>query len=126
MLARAKRTRLYAALHEADLLAFLGGCEPGIADLVIAADVFVYVADLEPVFAAIHQALGRGGLFAFTVQANAEDGVALGEDARYAHGERYLREGAISAGFEIARFDPVSTREDRGASVPGFLVVLAR
>ena len=126
MLARARRTRLYAALHEADLTAFLAVRESGSADLVLAADVFVYLAALEEVFGAVHRVLERGGLFGFTVQAHAGEDVILGEDARYAHGERYLRDLAAGGGFDVARFERVSTREDRGQPVPGFLLVLAR
>ena len=126
MLARARRTRLYTALHEADLASFLASRPSGSAGLVLAADVFVYVAALEGVFREVHRVLERRGLFAFTVQAHAGDGVVLGEDARYAHGERLLRDLAAAAGFKIFRFDPVSTREDRGEPVPGFLVVLTR
>ncbi|HVL73861.1 MAG TPA: methyltransferase domain-containing protein [Beijerinckiaceae bacterium] len=126
MLALARRTRLYAALHEADLVAFLLGQDGGSADLVVAADVFVYLADLGPAFSATHRVLERRGLFAFTVQAHAGEGVVLGDDARYAHGEASLRDLADRAGFTVAAFERVSTREDRGEPVPGFLLVLER
>jgi predicted TPR repeat methyltransferase len=126
MLAEAAKTGAYRALHERALLPFLQAAPEGGADLVVAADVFVYVSDLAPVFAAAHRALGAGGLFAFTVQAHAGDGVALGEDARYAHGEPTLRRLAAATGFTTALFEPASTREDRGADVPGFLMALAK
>jgi predicted TPR repeat methyltransferase len=126
MLAQAAKTRLYDALHEGDLAGFLRSRPAASADLVVAADVFVYLADLAIVFAETRRVLERGGLFAFTVQAHEGAGVVLGEDARYAHGEPLLRDLADAAGLAVVLFERVSTREDRGEPVPGFLVVAER
>jgi predicted TPR repeat methyltransferase len=126
MLAQARKTRLYRNLHEGDLTAFLETGAGGEADLVLAADVFVYSGDLARIFRAAHRALGRGGFFAFTVQASHGDAFVLGEDSRFAHGEQYLRDLGDKTGFAIITFDRVSTREDRGEPVPGFLAVLER
>lgn len=126
MLDRARATGLYDALHEGDLVAFLAERRDGEADLVVAADVFVYMAGLEAAFREACRVLGRGGLFAFTVQAHESDGYALGEDARYAHGEAYLRRLAGETGLAVSVFERASTREDRGAPVPGFLAVLRK
>jgi predicted TPR repeat methyltransferase len=49
----------------------------------------------------------------------------LGEGGRYAHSEPYLRRLAAECGFDVARFEQVSTRDDRGEPAPGFLAVLA-
>jgi predicted TPR repeat methyltransferase len=126
MLAAARKTRLYNGLHEGDLLGFLRGQDGRSADLVVAADVFVYIATLDDTFGEVHRVLARGGLFAFTVQAHAGEGIVLGADARYAHGESYLRGLAAQTEFTVALFERVSTRQDRGADVPGFLIVLER
>jgi predicted TPR repeat methyltransferase len=125
MLAKARKTRLYARLHEGDLVDFLNGRGEASADLVVAADVFVYLASLEAAFRAARRALARDGLFAFSVQAHDGDGFALGEDARYSHGEPYLRRLAAGTGFTVALLERASTRQDRGEDVPGFVAVLA-
>ncbi|MBB4042101.1 putative TPR repeat methyltransferase [Microvirga flocculans] len=126
MLEKAARTKLYAALHESELVSFLSGRKDAEADLVVAADVFVYMAALDAVFREAHRVLGREGLFAFTVQAHEGADFILGRDARYAHSEAYLRALAERTGFSVAILEPVSTREDRGVPVPGFLAVLQR
>ncbi len=79
-----------------------------------------------PRFAEAHRVLERDGFFAFTVQGHDGEGVVLGEDARYAHGEDYLRGLAARTGFATIIVERVSTREDRGKPVPGFLAVLER
>lgn len=124
MLAKAKRTHLYDRLHESGLLGFLNTAGERTFDLVTAADVFVYLAALDTVFSAVRRVLARRGLFAFTVQAFDGEGFALGEDARFAHGEGYLRGLAAAAAFDVVLFERVSTREDRGEPVPGFVAVL--
>jgi predicted TPR repeat methyltransferase len=126
MLAQAAKTRLYDALHEGDLVGFLRSRPAASADLVVAADVFVYLANLAGVLAETRRVLERGGLFGFTVQAHEGAGVVLGADARYAHGEPLLRDLAEAAGLAVVLFERVSTREDRGEPVPGFLVVAER
>ena len=126
MLEKAQKTRFYDALHEGELVTFLGGRGTAEADLVVAADVFVYMAALDAAFREAHRVLKREGLFAFTVQAQEGEGFVLGEDARYAHGETYLRGLADASGFTVVIFERVSTREDRGVPVPGFLCVLQR
>ncbi len=126
MLEKAAKTKLYAALHENDLVGFLSGRPTGEADLVVAADVFVYMASLEAAFREAHRALRPEGLFAFTVQTHDGAGYVLGADARYAHGESYLRELAQTTAFGIVLLEQASTREDRGEPVPGLLAVLQR
>ncbi|MFL5215080.1 MAG: methyltransferase domain-containing protein [Microvirga sp.] len=124
MLAKARKTHLYDRLHEGDLVGFLAGCGEASADLLVAVDVFVYMASLAPAFRAARRVLARDGLFAFSVQAHDGDGFALGEDGRYAHGEAYLRRLAAECGFTVAFLEEASTRQDRGEDVPGLVTVL--
>ena len=84
------------------------------ADLVLAADVFVYVAALEAIFGEVHRVLKPGGFFAFTVQAHDGDGVILGADSRYSHGEPYLRALAETTGFGVAAFEHSQQMARRG------------
>jgi predicted TPR repeat methyltransferase len=126
MLEKARRTKLYADLHEGELVGFLSGRAAGEADLVVAADVFVYMASLDAAFREAHRVLKAEGLFAFTVQAHGDEGYLLGADSRYAHSEAYLRDLAAQTGFTIVLLEKASTREDRGQPVPGLLAVLQR
>lgn len=126
MVRKAEAKRLYDELACGDLVDWLQAREQGRADLVLAADVFVYLADLAPVFAATARSLRPGGLFAFTVQRHDGDGVLLGADQRFAHGEAYLRSLATSASLDPVILDTAATRQERGKDVPGLLLVLSR
>jgi predicted TPR repeat methyltransferase len=127
--ARAKTTTsgapLYDKLAVAGLTEFLASRPDHAADLVIAADVFVYVGDLAPAFAQSARVLKPGGVLAFTVQSHEGEGVIVGEDRRFAHAEGWLRERLEEVGLHPLTVTSASTRQDRGAPVPG-LIVLAR
>lgn len=123
---RADGTPLYDKLAIAGLTSFLTSRPDQSADLVIAADVFVYLGELGPSFAQSARVLTRGGLLAFTVQSHEGEGVIVGEDRRFAHAEGWLRERLRAAGLSTVLVEPASTRQDRGAAVPGLLVVAKR
>lgn len=123
MLAQAGKTRRYAALREGDLVADLQGRPNGSLDLALAADVFVYLADLAPALAECRRALARDGLLAFTVERHSGDDVVLGEGGRYAHARPHVEAALAAARLIPVLVEEVSTREERGEPVPGLLVV---
>ncbi len=128
-LARAKAWQgrpLYDRLAEGELGRFLAGQAGGCADLCLAADVLIYVADLGPVLAEIGRVLRPGGLAAFTVQSHDAAGTALGADGRYAHAEAHIAAAAAAAGLEILTLQSADVRREGGAPVPGRVVVLRR
>jgi predicted TPR repeat methyltransferase len=126
MIEQAKGKRIYDRLATAELLDFLNSEPEASADLVVAADVFVYIGDLAPVLAAISRVLEPGGLLAFTAQQWSGESFQLGEDLRFSHGEPYLRARAAKTGFAIVELKPATTRKDRGADVPGWVAILLK
>lgn len=126
MLSVAARRGLYRNLVEGEVVAHLAGLETGTRyDLILAADVLVYIGDLAPLFGQVKQRLAEPGLFAFTAQKREGDGFTLGDDLRFAHSARYIAETAAAAGLEVSTLEPVSTRKDAGRAVPGLVVVLS-
>ncbi len=126
MIAVAARTGLYAALNVGEVVDELDRRAPASADLIVAADVLVYLGDLFPLFREAARVLQPGGLFAFTVQSHGGHGFNLGVDARYAHSEEYLRTVADVSGMPVVSFAKASTRQDRGLDVPGYAMVLTK
>jgi predicted TPR repeat methyltransferase len=127
MLERARATGAYDALHAAELLAHLQQQAAASLDLVLSADVFIYLGELDPVFAAVRRALAPGGVFAFSVEsAPAGSDVALLPTARYAHGSAYLQTLASRHGLVHARTPEATTlRLEQRRPVAGQLWWLA-
>jgi predicted TPR repeat methyltransferase len=132
MLAAARAKGLYDDLVQGEITAFLArevapdrAGARGRYDLVMAADVFAYMADLAPVAAAIARVTVAGGLFAFTAETHAGGGVMLGEKLRYAHGAAHVRDALAAAGLDLLDLRDAATRTEAGVAVPG-LVVVAR
>lgn len=123
-IARAKG--LYASLEAGDLTAFLDGRQAGAADLVVAADVFVYCADLGPILAAAARALEPEGLLAFTVETHDGAGVMLGAGLRYAHARTHVEALIAAQPYRLLVLEPASTRREGGQPVPGLVVVAVR
>ena len=129
MVAKAAGKGIYDALVVAELTEYLAGQPEDSHDLILAADVMVYIGDPAQVLAGAARALRPEGLFVFSVQSGAEampEGFRIGADSRFAHEERFLRRRAEAAGFAITLCEPVATRRDGGAPVPGFLLALRR
>jgi predicted TPR repeat methyltransferase len=84
MIERARATSLYAELEVADMVRGLRGQPDSGADLVLAADAMVYLADLAPVLNEAGRVLVAGGVLACTVETHEGDGVIIGGGLRYA------------------------------------------
>lgn len=122
MVLRAGQRGVYDELHCEDLVATLARARD--VDLVVAADVFIYVGALEPTFAACATALRSGGMLAFSVERTERDGYALQPTLRYAHGAPYIRRLAAAHGFVVERAEPSVLRIDSGHPVDGELYLL--
>ncbi len=128
MIERARRKNLYDRLEARDLTEALDRYSQADArfNLILAADVFVYCADLTLIASLVAQILARDGLFAFTVETHAGGGVILGPKLRYAHGEAHVRLALEAAGLDLLELKPVSTRNEADVPVPGLLIVAGR
>ncbi len=91
--------------------------------LILAADVFVYVNDLKPILAGVAQLLAPGGLLAFTVETHAGDGIKLLPTLRFAFGEAYLRETITESRLTLLRLSAAAVRTEKGVPVHGLVVV---
>lgn len=126
MIEQARAKNVYDELAAADLLEFLHANDEAKYDLVLAADVFVYCSDLAPIAAASTRVMKPGALFAFTVETHPGSDSLLQGTLRYAHGEDHVRTAIDGAGFKLSQLAPVSTRTEKGAPVPGLLVIASR
>jgi predicted TPR repeat methyltransferase len=124
MVDQARATGAYRHVEQGDLLGFLRARNEG-ADLVIAADVFIYVGALDEVFAAVRQRLKASGCFAFSVElARGADDLQLRPSLRYAHSQAYVERLAQAHGFRLRQTWQAPLREDQQRPVMGLYVLL--
>lgn len=126
MIEEARRKGIYDRLAVGDIAQFLAGQPHASAHLVIAADVFAYVADLADVCAAVARVLAPGGLFGFTVETHDGEGAIVGAKMRYAHGETFVRAAIADARLTVVELKSASTRTENRIPVPGLLVLARR
>jgi predicted TPR repeat methyltransferase len=123
MILQAMARGIYDRLEPGEIAAVLAGW-PDRYDLVLAADVAVYIGDLGPLFAAARGVLRPGGLFALTAEAQDEEGWRLGDHHRYLHSAGYLAATAAVAGFTVAEVEAAWARRENGTPLPGWVAVL--
>jgi predicted TPR repeat methyltransferase len=126
MIAEARQKGLYEQLITGDITQYLAAQSAANAHLIIAADVFAYVADLADVCAAAARALAPGGLFGFTVETHDGEGAIVGVKMRYAHSEKFVRDALAQARLTLARLTRASSRTENRVPVPGLVVVARR
>jgi predicted TPR repeat methyltransferase len=126
MLAKARELGVYDRLEQADIVDFLGRPDEH-HDLVLAADVFIYVGDLAPVFGALQRVMA-GGVFCFSVELADEPGAdfRLLPSLRYAHSVPYLLRLAEQHGFAAVATERAPVREEQRQVIEGLYVYLRR
>jgi predicted TPR repeat methyltransferase len=96
----------------------------GAFDLILAADVFIYVGDLAPVFPAAAAALRALGRFAFVVEADDGTDYVLRPTRRYADPPEYIRALARSCRFADGSRRRAFLRMQGGQPIEGDVYVL--
>ncbi len=125
MLRKALEKGVYDHLAKADISAFSYSGPK--ADLVTAADVFIYMGALQPVVSTVAGLLADGGLLAFSLEKLAgDDDFRLQPSRRYAHSENYVRRLLEQNGLTLLSLDERALRQDRGEPVAGMIVVAGR
>lgn len=126
MLRLAEARKLYRALHEGEIAQFLHEANAR-WELIVAADVFVYVADLRPIFRGVFERLVPGGRFAFSIERSGNGGTELlPQTGRYRHdGERLAQELAAAGFVDVVR-EAAVLRQEHHEPVEGEFLLARR
>ena len=126
MLDRARRKGVYDAVHLEDVHDCLGRCaaEATAFHLVLAAELFIYIGNLEPIFQGFAEVLAPGGLFAFSVEGTDGGAFKLLRTGRYAHADDYVRALASRHGLSVDASDEIEIRQQAHELAAGRLYVL--
>jgi predicted TPR repeat methyltransferase len=125
MLRKAQALKAYDELRHGDVAEFLAACDESF-DLVVAADVFVYVGALAAVFRSLAQRVPPGGVFCFTVEESREQELVLRASLRYAHSEAGIRRLARENGFAVTAMERRAVRQEERQAIAGLFFWLTR
>lgn len=126
MLSLAAQKKVYDELISDDMNHFLEG-KFSAFDLILAADVFVYVGRLETIFSLVSEALKPGGHFLFSVEASWSDKEFVSHSSgRFSHSQPYVQFLAQQQGLKIIEVQQVVSREQRGQPVFAFVFLLRK
>lgn len=123
MLEYAKEKRIYDKLVEAGVTEFLAAIEEKY-DLFTAADLFIYLGNLETLFSAVHRAGMAEAWFAFSTESTDGADFKLNETGRYAHSRSYIELLSRKFGFTVRSCREETIRKQSGRPVAGELFVL--
>ena len=123
MLAVARKKNLYGMLIHGGITEALNKADTTY-DLFVAADVFPYIGDLQPLFAALKKCAKEEARFLFSTESHAGSGYRLRRTGRYAHALLYIRQLAREFGFFVGYQRPVKVRREKQEWVEGDLFVL--
>lgn len=134
MLARARATGLYERLEQEDIVPMMLREQAAAYDVVIAADVFIYIGRIDEIAREAKRMLRPGGLFAFSAEALEETPEETAAPAdrvdyrvnrftgRYSQSSAYIGKLAADNGFRIVTMETSNLRMERAAPVIGWLV----
>ncbi|MCK4838337.1 MAG: tetratricopeptide repeat protein, partial [Desulfobulbaceae bacterium] len=126
MLAKAAEKGDYDELHCGEIVEFLVGYG-GVFDLIVVADVLIYLGDLAPFFASVQNRVGTSGHLLFTVeQLQGPGDHQLQASGRYAYAEEYLVGLAGEYGFSVEACREVDLRKEKGQWLQGYLFVMQK
>lgn len=124
MLDQARKKGIYGQLYKAEIRDFLKQ-PPSTYDLVVAADVLVYLGRLDDIFALVAKTMTKGGYFLFSTEDNpdAHDFYLL-QSGRYGHGPMYIQSMILQNNFLVRLCRPDRIRKERGNWLGGNIYVL--
>ena len=122
MLANARKRQCYEELHKLSILDFLE--RRGRYDLVLAADVLIYVGALEDTFAALDAHLAPTALLVFSVETDAGEGFTLMKTGRFAHSRPYVQRLADRHGWRLLEATQAPLRRHFDRHIEGTIYVL--
>ena len=123
MLEQAKLKKIYDKLIHMDIIEYLYNVELNF-DYFIAAEVFIYIGDLNDVFHLIKSRNKRSGKLVFSTEHTEKHGFHLEQSGRYSHSKDYIEALCEKFNYSISHFSKVNLRKEKGRFLTGGLYLL--
>jgi len=124
MIKVAKQKSIYDALYTEDITEYLNRSSEKY-DLIVATDVFVYLGNLNPLFAAVAHQCMDNARFLFSIEQCESMDYELLYTGRYAHSDSYIKTLQNKYGFSLEASQLVEIRKERSESIMGRIYILS-
>lgn len=120
-------TGLYRKLYKEEISNFIAD-KNTLYDLVVCADVFVYIGDLFNIFELIYKLLDKQGWVSFSIEESNDETkeYKLDNTKRFSHSTSYIKKLSNSVGFEIIEIKKEKIRNEKNSPVTGFNILLRK
>ncbi len=125
MLAVARDKEIYQELHKDDILSFLASSNTSY-DMMVAADVFTYLGDLEEIFKGCARLATDQAFFLFSVEDSATEPYQLKSSGRFGHTVTYIQEISNKYSWQMICSKSSQLRQDKGQWIEGKLFLLQK
>ncbi|GAB5413918.1 MAG: tetratricopeptide repeat protein [Congregibacter sp.] len=125
MLEKAAEKAVYDELIAQDLETMMRSARENF-DLIVCADVLLYVGELGALFDSIARRANPGAHMILSTESYEGTGFTLRESGRFAHSQPYVESCAQAAGFALTRRTDIQLRKELGNWIPGDLFVFTR
>ncbi|MFT4767899.1 MAG: putative TPR repeat methyltransferase [Glaciecola sp.] len=122
MLEKATEKALYDQLTMSDVTTMLRDADSGY-DLILCADVLIYIGALEAVFQGVAKRCNPGARFVLSTERLEEGELKLQKSGRFAHSSDYVQRCAKDVGLSLLHQEAIPLRKERGEWLPGELFV---
>jgi len=126
MLAKARAREIYTDLIQSDLLASLNNHQAKY-DIIISADVFIYIGDLAEIFHKASRLLHTNGFFAFSIETTSKEvEYEINATGRYSQSLKYIQKLADNNNLQIIENQSVILRRQEYHPVEGAIIVMQK
>jgi predicted TPR repeat methyltransferase len=125
MLEEARKKEIYDDLILGELCEQLQQL-PGLYNLFIAADVMVYIGNLETLFTAVSSKAQPEAYFIFSVESQQVQDFSLQPSGRYGHASAYISRLAAAYNFKVVAQENADIRKEGDAWIPGEIFILQK
>ena len=96
-------------------------------NIVISADVFVYIGDISNIFSAVSKSMQSNGIFIFSIEStDTDDSFMLKESGRFGHNDKYIQTLADKNNFRIVEALNTVLRTEAGKPINGQIFLLKK
>lgn len=124
MLKIAEKKNIYSDLIECDIEEYLSNLEENKYDIIVAADVFVYIGELFKIFKYTKSIIKSNGIFAFSIELTEKKDYELNKSGRFAHSINYIKLLSKEFGYLVLLEEIVDLRLESDKYVKGVIIIL--